>query len=171
MTGFLADSWCLHLTFVTICLLSVICKQYLKQYNYSLHRLIRAPDQFPDRFLIISMEFLLLRHRCPSRQNVLNREQWGETGCIHRLVYSCNQLYNFKNYVTKETDTYHWSCHQWQEPFSVWLVLLTLTFDICRIMKTPKGTIGYIEGSRNTANTITKTLQSEAGLHNNKTNF
>ena len=50
LTGFLADSRCLHLTFVTICLLSVICKQYLKQYNYSLHRPIRAPDQIPDRF-------------------------------------------------------------------------------------------------------------------------
>ena len=117
------------------------------------------------------MEFLLLRHRRRlSWQNVLKGEK-RERPAVHRLACSWNQLYNFKNYVTKETDTYHWSCHQWQEPFSVWLVLLTLTFDICRIMKTPKGTIGYIEGSRNTANTITKTLQSEAGLHNNKTNF
>ena len=50
---FVRDSSCLHLTFVAFCLLSVIREQWLKQYNYS-------SDRLPDRFYVISMEFLSL---------------------------------------------------------------------------------------------------------------
>ena len=49
---FVVDSSRLHLTFEALCLLSVIRKQY--RYNYILRLPIRAPDQIPDRYYVIS---------------------------------------------------------------------------------------------------------------------
>ena len=60
---FVIDLSRLHLTFVAFCLLSVICKL--------LHRPISAYDRIPDRFHIISMEFLSLSRRRSSSRNIL----------------------------------------------------------------------------------------------------
>ena len=49
---FVVDSSRLHLTFEALYLLSVILKQY--RYNYILRLPIRAPDQIPDRYYVIS---------------------------------------------------------------------------------------------------------------------
>ena len=56
---FVIDSWRLRLTFVVF---SVI-RQHIAKTIQLLRRPIRAPDQIPDRFYVISMKFLLLRHR------------------------------------------------------------------------------------------------------------
>ena len=53
------------------CILLVIRKQIPKTMKL-LCWLIRAPDQIPDRFYVISMEFLLLRCRHLSWHNVLS---------------------------------------------------------------------------------------------------
>ena len=55
------------------CILLVIRKKIPKTMKL-LCWLIRAPDQIPDRFYVISMEFLLLRCRHLSWHNVLNNE-------------------------------------------------------------------------------------------------
>ena len=39
---------------------------------------IRAPDQILDRFYVIGMEFLLLRHRCLSGENVPSSKEQGQ---------------------------------------------------------------------------------------------
>ena len=77
------DSSRLHLTFVAFCLLLVTHKQQL-YCKVLLHQPIRAPEQTPDRFYVISMEFLQLRHRCPSWRSILSREETGES-CFCRL--------------------------------------------------------------------------------------
>ena len=44
-----------------------------------LRRPIRAPDQIPDRFYVINMEFLSLSRGCLSWRNVLSYEEQEET--------------------------------------------------------------------------------------------
>ena len=76
---FVRDSSRLHLTFVAFCLLSVIRKQWLKQYNYS-------SDRIPDRFYVISMEFLSLSRRRSSSRNVPSGGERGETDVFAGLI-------------------------------------------------------------------------------------
>ena len=77
LTVFVVDSSRLHLTFEAFYLLSAIHKKKGKTIKL-LHRPIRAPDQTPDRFYIISMEFLSLSRRRSSWWIVSSEEQ-GET--------------------------------------------------------------------------------------------
>ena len=44
-----------------------------------LRRPISASDRIPDRFYVISMEFLSLSRRHSSSRNVLGGKEWGET--------------------------------------------------------------------------------------------
>ena len=71
------DSSHLHLTFVAFCLLSVIRKQQLKRCNYSINQ-FRASVWILDRFFVISIEFLLLCHRCSSLRNIPSSNEQGE---------------------------------------------------------------------------------------------
>ena len=49
-------------------------------------RPISASDQIPDRFYVISMEFLSLSRRRSSARNVPSGEVRGENGCVRRLA-------------------------------------------------------------------------------------
>ena len=61
---FVVDSPRLLLTFVVYCLLFVIRKQYIIiKIIKLLRRPISASDQIPDRFYVMSIEFLSLRRR------------------------------------------------------------------------------------------------------------
>ena len=52
-----------------------------------LRRLISAFDRIPDRFYVISMEFLSLSRRRYSTRNVLSGEERGETAVFAGYVY------------------------------------------------------------------------------------
>ena len=58
---------------MAFCLLSVIRKQWVKQYNYYVDQ-----SELPDKFYVISMEFLSLSRRRFSWQNVLGGEEQRE---------------------------------------------------------------------------------------------
>ena len=72
------DSSRLHLTFVTVCLLSVVRKKIAKKIQL-LRRPIRALDQIPDRFYVTSMEFLWKRRKRLSWQNIPRGQEREET--------------------------------------------------------------------------------------------
>ena len=72
--------WSRPLTFMAICLLSFVRKQQLKQ--ILLCWPIRAPDQIPNRFYVISMEFMLLKRGHLSWQNIPSNEEPGEMAVL-----------------------------------------------------------------------------------------
>ena len=60
--------WILSFT----CLINWI-KQFSKNKITSICQPISAPDQIPDRFYVISMEFLSLMHSCPRKDSCIRR--------------------------------------------------------------------------------------------------
>ena len=68
---------------MAFCLLSVIRKL--------LRRPISPSDQIPDRFYVISMEFLLLSRRHSSVRNVPSGEERGETDVFAGYVWTFHQ--------------------------------------------------------------------------------
>ena len=82
---FVRDSSHLYLTFVAFCLLSVIRKQYLKQWNYSVDQLVLLTG-FRTDFASSKWNF------CPwvadvfPRKTSLSGDEWGETSAVRRLT-------------------------------------------------------------------------------------
>ena len=79
---FFIDSWHLHLTFVALCLLSVIRKQQLKQYYYSIDQSAHLTGFWTDFTSLVqnvcqSQMFLLAK--CPPWQEARRN------GCFYRL--------------------------------------------------------------------------------------
>ena len=72
--------WSRPLTFMAICLLSFVRKQQLKQ--ILLCWPIRAPDQIPNRFYVIRMEFTLLKRGHLSWRNIPSNEEPGEMAVL-----------------------------------------------------------------------------------------
>ena len=72
--------WSRPLTSMAICLLSFVRKQQLKQ--ILLCWPIRAPDQIPNRFYVISMEFTLLKRGHLSWRNIPSNEEPGEKAVL-----------------------------------------------------------------------------------------
>ena len=70
LTVFVAGSPHLHLTFVAFCLFSVICKQYVKQYNHYV-------DQ-SEPLTRFRTDFMSLSCRCSSWKNDLSGKEKGE---------------------------------------------------------------------------------------------
>ena len=82
---FVRDSLRLYLTFAAFCLLSVICKQYLKRWNYSVNQLVLLTG-FRTGFASSKWNF------CPwvadvfPRKTSLSGDEWGETSAVRRLT-------------------------------------------------------------------------------------
>ena len=74
-------------TFDLCGLLSLVCHSWtIAKTMYLLRRQISTSDRIPDRFYVISMEFLLLSRRCSSTRNVpSDEEQEARNGCFRRL--------------------------------------------------------------------------------------
>ena len=56
-----------------------------------LRRQISTSNRIPDRFYVISMEFLSLSHRCSSVRNVPSGEERGETDVFAGYVWTFHQ--------------------------------------------------------------------------------
>ena len=84
---FLRDSSCLHLTFVAFCLFSVICKQYLEQWNYSVHQLALLTG-FRTDLASSAWNFCRWVADVPPRETSLSGDKRGETSAVCRL-HSC----------------------------------------------------------------------------------
>ena len=82
---FVRDSSCLHLTFVAFCLLSVICKQYLKQCNYSVDQSALLTGFRTD----FTTSVWIFCRWVPDRFLLAKRPLWRRVrrnGCFRRLI-------------------------------------------------------------------------------------
>ena len=72
-----------------------------------LRRQISASDRIPDRFYVISMEFLSLKRRRSSSRNVLSGEERGETDVFagYRSDYSSRNVLIRRDFLVKERES------------------------------------------------------------------